>query len=70
MKIFRLMHYPPETMNIMLLARIIATIQMADDKESVFNTFMQVCLSVYIDSCFGEENNSYCLISVLSFVSQ
>ncbi|XP_065219217.1 histone-lysine N-trimethyltransferase SMYD5 [Planococcus citri] len=40
---WKLMYYPPETTNIMLLARIIATIQLAENKEYAYNTFMQFC---------------------------
>lgn len=67
----REMHYPPETTNIMLLARIIATIEMAENKESVYNTFMQVFIFNLI-STFGSsrENNLCGFFIVLSFVSQ
>uniref|UniRef100_A0A1B6CXX1 Protein-lysine N-trimethyltransferase SMYD5 n=2 Tax=Clastoptera arizonana TaxID=38151 RepID=A0A1B6CXX1_9HEMI len=36
-------HYPPETANIMLLARIIAIVEQAEDKDLAFNTFMRFC---------------------------
>lgn len=42
MKLFRQIHYPPETMNIMMMARIIATIQLAEDKAHIYNALMQV----------------------------
>lgn len=35
------MHYPPETVSIMLLARIIATIEQADDKDMAIKTFLE-----------------------------
>ncbi|XP_045614819.2 histone-lysine N-trimethyltransferase SMYD5 isoform X2 [Procambarus clarkii] len=37
------MHYPPETACIMLLARIIATVRQAADKEGATALFMQFC---------------------------
>ncbi|XP_071520164.1 protein-lysine N-trimethyltransferase SMYD5 isoform X2 [Panulirus ornatus] len=37
------MHYPPETACIMLLARIIATVRQASDKEGATALFMQFC---------------------------
>ncbi|XP_068087175.1 histone-lysine N-trimethyltransferase SMYD5 isoform X2 [Anabrus simplex] len=37
------MHYPPETASIMLMARMLATVQQADDKEGAFHLFMQLC---------------------------
>ncbi|XP_042207985.1 SET and MYND domain-containing protein 5-like isoform X2 [Homarus americanus] len=37
------MHYPPETACIMLLARIIATVRQAADKEGATTLFMQFC---------------------------
>lgn len=37
------MHYPPETACIMLLARIIATVRQATDKEGAIALFMQFC---------------------------
>lgn len=37
------MHYPPETACIMLLARIIATVRQAGDKEGATALFMQFC---------------------------
>lgn len=37
------MHYPPETASIMLLARILATVQQAADKEGAVHLFMQFC---------------------------
>ncbi|XP_071448093.1 protein-lysine N-trimethyltransferase SMYD5 [Hetaerina americana] len=37
------MHYPPETASIMLLARIIATVRQAEDKNGAMNAFMQFC---------------------------
>ncbi|GAB6024922.1 SET and MYND domain-containing protein 5 [Chamberlinius hualienensis] len=40
---WRNMHYPPETSNIMLLARIIATVIQAEDKEGAMNLFKQFC---------------------------
>jgi hypothetical protein len=36
------MHYPPETTSIMLLARMIATVQQADDPAAALHFFMQV----------------------------
>jgi hypothetical protein len=38
------MHYPPETTSIMLLARMIATVQQADDPTTALHLFMQVIL--------------------------
>lgn len=40
---WRNMHYPPETSNIMLLARIIATVIQAEDNEGAINLFSQFC---------------------------
>lgn len=37
------MHYPPETACILLLARIIATVRQASDKEGATALFMQFC---------------------------
>ncbi|KAG0713036.1 SET and MYND domain-containing protein 5 [Chionoecetes opilio] len=37
------MHYPPETACVMLLARIIATVRQASDKEGATALFMQFC---------------------------
>lgn len=37
------MHYPPETASIMLLARIIATVQQAEDPAGAMHMFMQFC---------------------------
>lgn len=37
------MHYPPETTGIMLIARIIACVEQAADKEAAVNTIMQFC---------------------------
>ncbi|XP_045109563.1 SET and MYND domain-containing protein 5-like [Portunus trituberculatus] len=37
------MHYPPETACVMLLARIIATVRQATDKEGAMALFMQFC---------------------------
>jgi len=36
-------HYPPETACIMLLARMMAMVQQAEDKEGAFMLFMQFC---------------------------
>jgi hypothetical protein len=36
------MHYPPETTSIMLLARMIATVQQANDPATALHFFMQV----------------------------
>ena len=38
----RKMHYPPETACIMLVARMLATVRQAEDKEGAINLFMQV----------------------------
>ncbi|CAM9461953.1 unnamed protein product [Lampetra planeri] len=40
---WRMMHYPPETCSIMLLARMIATVKQADDKESWVALFSRFC---------------------------
>lgn len=37
------MHYPPETTSIMLICRIIASVEQAADKEAAVNTVMQFC---------------------------
>ena len=37
------MHYPPETACVMLLARVIATVRQASDKEGATALFMQFC---------------------------
>lgn len=37
------MHYPPETACILLLARILATVRQAEDKEGAIALFMQFC---------------------------
>jgi hypothetical protein len=36
------MHYPPETASVMILARMIATVQQAEDPASTLHMFMQV----------------------------
>ncbi|KAK7571815.1 hypothetical protein V9T40_014287 [Parthenolecanium corni] len=36
-------HYPPESMNIMLLAKLVATIHLAENREAMYNQFMQFC---------------------------
>jgi len=36
------MHFPPETASVMILARMIATVQQADDPASALDLFMQV----------------------------
>ncbi|KAF2975457.1 hypothetical protein EK904_002228 [Melospiza melodia maxima] len=40
---WRNMHYPPETSSIMLMARMVATIKQAKDKEWWIKTFSQFC---------------------------
>ncbi|RLV76490.1 hypothetical protein DV515_00016923 [Chloebia gouldiae] len=37
------MHYPPETSSIMLMARMVATIKQAKDKEWWIKVFSQFC---------------------------
>ncbi|XP_023722899.2 SET and MYND domain-containing protein 5 [Cryptotermes secundus] len=37
------MHYPPETTSVMLLARMIATVQQAEDPANALHFFMQFC---------------------------
>lgn len=37
------MHYPPETATIMLLARMVALVNQASDKEDILSTFSQFC---------------------------
>lgn len=37
------MHYPPETACVMLLARIVATVRQASDKEGAVALFLQFC---------------------------
>jgi hypothetical protein len=41
------MHFPPETASIMILARMIATVQQADDPASALHLFMQVRTEYY-----------------------
>lgn len=41
--IFRQMHYPPETTNIMLLVRILAFIQQSSDPQAAALKFKQFC---------------------------
>jgi hypothetical protein len=36
------MHYPPETASIMIQARMIATVQQAEDPAGALHMFMQV----------------------------
>lgn len=40
---WKYMHFPPETASIMILARMIATVQQADDPASALQLFMQFC---------------------------
>ncbi|XP_021926458.1 SET and MYND domain-containing protein 5 isoform X2 [Zootermopsis nevadensis] len=40
---WKYMHYPPETASVMILARMIATVQQAEDPASALNMFMQFC---------------------------
>ncbi|XP_075221518.1 SET and MYND domain containing, class 5 isoform X2 [Lycorma delicatula] len=42
-EIWKQIHYPPESTTIMLLARIVALVEQADDKQSVLNTFSEFC---------------------------
>ena len=37
------MHYPPETATIMLLARMVAMVNQATDKDTILSTFSQFC---------------------------
>ncbi|GLH16614.1 hypothetical protein R5R35_003652 [Gryllus longicercus] len=41
--VWKNLHYPPETASIMLLARILATVQQAQDKDGAVHLFMQLC---------------------------
>jgi len=40
---WKYMHFPPETASVMILARMIATVQQADDPASALDLFMQFC---------------------------
>lgn len=40
---WRQMHYPPETANIMLIARMIARVKQAEDKERIIKDFTSFC---------------------------
>ncbi|XP_044740505.1 SET and MYND domain-containing protein 5 [Chrysoperla carnea] len=42
-------HYPPETCSILLLVRIVATIQQSDNSDATLNEFMQFCHRVTND---------------------
>ena len=37
------MHYPPESATVMLLARMVAMVNQATDKQSTISTFSQFC---------------------------
>lgn len=37
------MHYPPETASIMLLVKMVALINQANNKEDILSTFSQFC---------------------------
>lgn len=46
----RYMHFPPETASVMILARIVATVQQADDPSSALDLFMQVkCWTLFFN---------------------
>lgn len=52
------MHYPPETATIMLLARMIATVRQARDKEGALHLFMQVSQK-FIDLATRSDNGNF-----------
>ncbi|XP_003706005.2 SET and MYND domain containing, class 5 [Megachile rotundata] len=44
------MHYPPESATIMLLARMVALVNQANNKEDMLSTFSQFCHRTYNDT--------------------
>jgi hypothetical protein len=42
-EVWKYMHFPPETASVMILARMIATVQQADDPARALDLFMQFC---------------------------